>query len=284
MGVLGLWAAANGVTLDEARRRFAQYVVLCAIASVAALRRHLVFKGGNALEFVWQPNRSTIDLDFSIDQSGDDFEIAAAPIGSLLTRGLHQVGPRFGLALAVHSVRQNPPGEDKTFATYVAKVGYALPDEPRLLLRMANGEPSTHIIPVEMSVNEPICATAEIAIDPAFPNLRVSTLEDIVAEKLRALLQQPIRDRERRQDLLDIAVIVQRHSDLDTDRVATFLLAKAAARDVPVSRAAFRAPAIAERAGVGYEALAATTRILFVPFDQAMALLFTFVDDLPLPD
>lgn len=45
MGALGPWATANGVTLDEARRRFAQYVVLCAIVSVAKLRRHLVSNG-----------------------------------------------------------------------------------------------------------------------------------------------------------------------------------------------------------------------------------------------
>ena len=64
MADLGVWAETNGVSVDEARQRFAQYGVLCGIASVPALRTGIVFKGGNALDFVWQPNRSTIDLDF----------------------------------------------------------------------------------------------------------------------------------------------------------------------------------------------------------------------------
>jgi predicted nucleotidyltransferase component of viral defense system len=64
-----LWAGAAGVTVDEARIRFAQYAVLSSIAAVRPLREGLVFKGGNALDFVWQPNRSTVDLDFSVDHT-----------------------------------------------------------------------------------------------------------------------------------------------------------------------------------------------------------------------
>jgi len=55
------------VGISEARQRFAQYAVLRAVASPARLSELLVFKGGDALDFVWSPNRSTIDLDFSAD-------------------------------------------------------------------------------------------------------------------------------------------------------------------------------------------------------------------------
>ena len=58
------WSRENGVSRDEASRRFIQYVVLAAFAQSRSLRESLVFKGGNALDFVWQPNRSTLDLDF----------------------------------------------------------------------------------------------------------------------------------------------------------------------------------------------------------------------------
>ena len=64
-GGCGTWAGERGVGMSEAPRRFAQYAVLRAIASSARLSELLVFKGGNALDFVWSPNRSTIDLDFS---------------------------------------------------------------------------------------------------------------------------------------------------------------------------------------------------------------------------
>lgn len=58
------WAKTNGVGLNNARQRFVQYVLLSAIAMEPALRTACVFKGGNALDFVMLPNRSTLDLAF----------------------------------------------------------------------------------------------------------------------------------------------------------------------------------------------------------------------------
>lgn len=278
------WAEANGVTVAEARLRFAQYVALCGIASVPALRQSLVFKGGNALDFVWQPNRSTRDLDFSVDMAGTRFQPNIETIRTLLGRALTIATPRFGVAFAINSVRQQPPGADKTFITYAARLGYALPDERQLLIRMANKQPSPHLLPIDISINEPIGDSTVFTIDEHYEPLRVSTLEDIVGEKLRALLQQPLRNRFRRQDLLDIAVVVRGHSELERDQVAAFLLAKADARDVPVSKAAFRHPEVARRARVDYAALEPTTRTIFIPFDQALTTLLAFVAKLPIPD
>lgn len=101
-------------------------------------------------------------------------------------------------------------------------MGYALPDEDRLRQRMGQGEPSSHAIKLDVSLNEPIGASRLIQMGPEF-HLRVATVEDIIAEKLRALLQQPIRNRQRRQDLLDIAVILREHLAFDRGLVAEFL-------------------------------------------------------------
>lgn len=64
-----VWAGANRISVAEARKRFAQYAILSAIAGSRFLGSALVFKGGNALDFIWQPNRSTTDLDFSLDMT-----------------------------------------------------------------------------------------------------------------------------------------------------------------------------------------------------------------------
>jgi hypothetical protein len=53
------------MTVAEAKFRFAQYGILQAVAGSRTLSQVLAFKGGNALDFFWQPNRSTKDLDFS---------------------------------------------------------------------------------------------------------------------------------------------------------------------------------------------------------------------------
>ena len=284
VGELAAWARANRVTAAEARHRFAQYAALCGIASVPSLRESLVFKGGNALDFVWQPNRSTLDLDFSFDMDGLRFQADTESIRALLERGLSVATTRFGTAFAINSVRQQPPGEDRTRATYVVRMGYGLPDDAQLLVRMANGQISPHMLRIEISTNEPIGASTHFTIDGNYPQLRVSTVEDIVGEKLRALLQQPIRRRNRRQDVLDIAVIVKNHPQLDLEQVATFLLLKAGARDVPVSKAAFRNPEVAERAMLDYDALEATTRTIFIPFAEAFATVLELVDALAILD
>lgn len=201
------WADAAGVTVDEARLRFAQYAVPRCVGSVAVPRDGPVFKGGNALDFVWQPNRSTVDLDFSVDHASRLATPDAETLRALLVRGLPAATTRLGVALAVHRVQQHPRETDKHFVTFDIRIGYAMPNEDRLRQRMARGEPSTRAIRLDVSLNEPIGAAPLIAIDPEL-RLRVATIEDIVAEKLRALPQQPIRDRQRRQDLLDIAVIL----------------------------------------------------------------------------
>lgn len=282
-GDIAEWAARNAVTRDEARVRFAQYAILHAIAGSRVLRTALVFKGGNALDFMLQPNRSTRDLDFTADALRLDTPLDVERLRHLLTDAVAASGRVLGVTFRVYRVAQQPPGASRTFFSYEARIGYALQGEDALRRRMEAGQPSSQVIPIDISTNEPICADEEIPIDGA-RRLRVSTIEDIVAEKLRALLQQKIRNRSRRQDLLDIAVIVRARPELDRDRIALFLIEKASARNVPVSHTAFHDPEIARRAREDYSVLQTTTRVVFIPFDEALEVLLTFVDGLPLPE
>jgi predicted nucleotidyltransferase component of viral defense system len=276
---IGRWATENKVTVGEAKFRFAQYGILRAITASKALSDVLVFKGGNALDFVWQPNRSTRDLDFS----ARDPSLSTDQITKLLTPALQRAAQDTGVAFRLQRVRQNPPGPNRTFITYDITVGYGLPDDKRSRQKIERGESVSPIVPVEISLNEPICASVEVNIDGTHP-LQVSSLEDIVAEKLRALLQQLIRNRSRRQDLLDIAVILREHSDLQLVQISEYLLQKGAARNVPVSRSAFRQAEIKARAAEGYEELEATTRTIFIPFAEAYVDLMALIDRLDIPE
>ena len=286
-GEVAAWARENRVPMPEARQRFAQYAILRSIASSAALREVLVFKGGNALDFIWSPNRSTRDLDFSMDMTrlqGQD--LVEAELKERLSRALAASGPGLGIVMAVHRMKRQPPGEDKTFATYTANVGYALPDDRRNRTLLEAGHSSSYAVPVEISINEPIGADERIALGGSPQYLRVSTLDDIVAEKLRAFLQQKgeIRDRYRPQDVLDIAHVLLQNPPLSRGDVSRFLLKKAAARNVPVSKAAFRDPELTERASHDYERLRDTVRGDFVPFDEALQRLYDLVEELDIPE
>ena len=60
---LRAWAAQKDIPLSEARDRAIGTIVLHCVAYDPLLSRALYFKGGNALRFIFQSPRSTIDLD-----------------------------------------------------------------------------------------------------------------------------------------------------------------------------------------------------------------------------
>lgn len=273
------WAAANRMSVSEARFRFVQYGALQAVASSRILSRALVFKGGNALDFVWQPNRSTMDLDFS----SHDATLTGERITELLTASLRGVSRLTGILYRVQRMKQQPPGANRSFITFAGSIGYALPGDRRnhgLLTRGLNSKAS---VPIEISLNEPICGAVNVDVQCANP-LSVCQLEDIVAEKLRALLQQPIRNRTRPQDVLDIAVVLRQEPNLDLGLVAEFLIRKAAARQVQVSKLAFHQEGIRSRACESYDGLKETTRTVFIEFDEAFAAILTMVGRLTIPE
>jgi predicted nucleotidyltransferase component of viral defense system len=183
---IGEWAASNGMTVTEAKIRFAQYGILQAVADSRNLSQILTFKGGNALDFVWQPNRSTKDLDFS----SKDSTLTAEQIRTFLTPSLERVSRSMGVLYRVQRMEQQPPGPNRSFITFEGTIGYALPEDRRNRQLIQRGKSSKAAVHIDVSLNEPICGIVEV--DIASSNLlRVCQLEDIVAEKLRALLQQP---------------------------------------------------------------------------------------------
>ena len=272
-----IWAAENRVPLHQARTRFAQYGILQSIAGSRVLSNTWVFKGGNALDFIWQPNRSTVDLDFSSREAN----LNVALIRQYLEPSLQRTAKMTGTLYRLQKMIQQPPGPNKTFITFLVVVGYALSDDLKNQARVKSSLPSLAAIPVEISINEPICASEAVDVQSS-NTLQVSTEEDIVAEKLRALLQQIPRNRHRPQDVLDIGVLLARGTHLRPDVVAAYLKNKAASRNVQVSLDLFRADELWVRASENYDALKDTTRELFIPFTDAKQAVLRFVEMLPL--
>lgn len=275
---IGPWARTNRRPLEEARARFAQYGVLCAISRSRSLRGCLVFKGGNALDFLWQPNRSTRDLDFSIVDGGT---ITHEQIEGPLRRALQSVERELGILYNLNKVEQRPPGEKKTFRSYEVTIGFAFPTDSTSTRKRLREGYSPRVIPLDISTNDPVCDMTEMQLNLS-DRIQVCTLEDIAAEKLRALLQQPIRNRNRRQDVLDLALILPRE-DLDLGSVASYLSKKSQARGITPTRTAFRSAEIMKRALFEYHELAATTREQFLPFDEAWQIVLQVVDQLDMP-
>ena len=281
--IIDEWAREHDLSVDEARERFAQFSILVSIANDPHLRSNLVMKGGNALDFVWQTNRSTRDLDFSVAPELDPEILTASIIKDWLDHAFLVFSENSDVLLQTNSVRQNPPGPQRTFITYEARVAYALPDQAKLKTRLSRGIPGNQMIPIDISVNELVCADQTIPVG-ATGSLRVSTIEDIVSEKLRAILQQPLRRRSRSQDVLDIAVAINGANPPDPSLVSQFLLAKTATREVHVSKSAFQDEAIKHWAGQRYDVIAKTVRTTYYGLDEAIAIVRAFVLTLDIPE
>jgi hypothetical protein len=109
-------------------------------------------------------------------------------------------------------------------------------------------------------------------------SLRVSTPDGIVAEKLRAFLQQKetIRNRNRPQDLLYVAHVQRRSISLDLAKISRFLARESPSKERPRFQG--------ERARQGYDDLESTVREDPVPFEQALEELYGLVERLEIPE
>lgn len=278
---LGAWCAAHGATLDEGRKRFMQFVVLESLAD-SELRERLSFKGGNALRFVYRNPRGTVDLDFTADAAFPD---DPSRIRAVLDPPLRRGAERFGVRARLQRIRRDPPGPDRTMPTYHASVGYQFPGDRHFADFDRFSRPLNTVVELEISLNDVVCETAPAQLHPAYAvRIHTCTLEDILAEKLRALLQQPLRNRNRRQDVYDIARMLRMHrSQVDACKVARYLTAKAAARAIRATRSAFD-DEVRRRARVDYETLFDSLDPAFIPFDEAWGELVSFVHTLEIPD
>jgi predicted nucleotidyltransferase component of viral defense system len=182
--------------------------------------------------------------------------------------------------MCVQSRKLLPPKKDpRQFPAFQITVGYS---------RFAKRTPPyNQIVKLDITLNEVVCEHELIQVSTM--TLRVSSLEDILAEKLRALLQQPIRKRNRPNDVFDIWYYATRFgSALDIDRIARFLQQKGDAVDgIDVAtKALFRRDAIKERAEVGYSKIESRLPhgTVMPSFADAFAGVLSLVDRLEIPD
>lgn len=216
------WAERARVTRSEARKRLAQYVVLECIAS-APWRDQLCFKGGNALRFIHFNPRSTIDLDFT---AVGEFPDNDQQIRERLQDAVESGYRRFSVKLRVQRVKRDPQRSEATTPTWDVTVGFQFPGDRHFADFEQHARSFNEVVVIEISINDVVCESMTSAIgEHGATRIRVCALEDILAEKLRALLQSPIRNRERHQDVYDIARMVRQHdAGLNRTKIAAFLI------------------------------------------------------------
>ena len=270
------WSRENKTTTLEAGIRFMEFVVLTCIASNRTTERGLVFKGGNALRFAYQSPRSTKDLDFSV--AGDDVPDDGDRIRSLFDDALRYAERRFNVKAKCQRVKRNPPGLQATRPTYGITVGYQFPNDA--YFQSFDNRIVPTVIPIEVSFNDLVCETCPWA---GVETLRVCSLEDILAEKLRSLLQQKTRNRTRYQDVYDIAGAV-RKSVVDRGKIGDYLQQKSRVRGIDAKKSSFD-DVIRQRAASEYEKhIHEQAPHDFIPFEDAWQDVLSLVRSLDIPD
>ena len=256
----------------DARQRELREAVHTVLVAVAEFRRaglQVVMKGGILLAVEYAGDRYTKDVDFSTSARVAD--IAPERFETTLNAALAAASEKleYGLDCRVQSRELEPPGADKTWPTLRLKVGYAPLNDAARHGRLTRGQAPT-VVAVEISYNEVITASEIIAFGDGL-EVEASTLVDLVAEKYRAMIQQPVRNRYRRQDAYDLYGLLSEHgtrlADV-RDAVREALLRKSEGRGLVVDRDALRNPEVERRSKEEYPQLAAEIQRPLPPFDE----------------
>jgi len=281
------WCKAYRLPIRAGRLRFAQREVLRAIGA-HSVKSLLSFKGGNALRIMHENPRGTIDLDFTAQASvPNDLDWFRDQVNDALSYdGLWREPSDRGIRMKILSVTRNPDRSNATFPTFQLKVGFSIRGD-RLFDRelFENRQRISEVVELEISLNDVVSASTErIVDDKEAETINTCTIEDIMAEKLRSLLQQPIRRLNRRQDVFDLAYQWRgRKGQLDRAKIRIYMVSKCEARDIDASRSAFDNE-IRVMASEGYERLRDDTGDAFIEFDEAWSLVMELVSAIDLPE
>lgn len=263
--------------------RQAVHLVLRAIAKSEVLAPAMIMKGGILLAVRYRSTRFTRDIDFSTSQR---FQQQAIP--SLLTNIEEALAPvsadnEYGLALRLQSHQIKPPNRpDVSFPTLQLRIAYADRQNPGAMRRLiSKGAPT--LVHVDYSFNEWVTDIEEHQVDGGA--LRMYAFHDLIAEKLRSVLQQPIRNRERYQDIYDLNLLLNSAEPITSaDRAIVLDKLIQASRDrldTP-NRTALRDPQIVQLSQRQYgSALPQMVANSLPPFDIAYGLVQEFYESLP---
>lgn len=228
-----------GIPWEVLERDYLLSWVLAGIGQVGALRDTLVFKGGTALKKCWFGDyRFSEDLDFSGIAgvpTGEAVEDAMQEACEAAARLLDEYAP-VEIHCQRYTERDPHPGGQEAF-TIRARFPWQRQAHTRIM--------------VEVSVDETVIKpTPRRAVihgygEPLDAQVLVYALEEVVAEKLRAILQHIERleergwSRSRARDYYDLWRVLGAYRDqMDLTGFTAFLQDKCAARGVTFDGAA----------------------------------------------
>jgi len=232
----------------------------------------------------FRSSRVTADVDFT---SNADPEDLPERLKEELNRGLQQAQASLGyldLMCQVQKIKKRPRPinfSDQDFPALEVGIAYTI--------RGSKGEKRFHeghgtdVVKVEISFKEQVYAFQELHLSKAGVAIYAYSVTEVIAEKLRALLQQPkLRDKSRRQDIYDISYLTDGQDFNDDERKLIFqtFIDKCKTRDIYPTPDSFDHPKIKELAFKEWHTLKDEVEEL-PDFEERFTVVSKFYKNLP---
>jgi len=273
------------------RRHFRQavHLILHGIGGDEYLHRNMIMKGGMLLGLRYQSSRYTEDIDFStalklkdIDQATFEYQLSEALV-------IAEDEIPYSVTCRLQSIKLMPKkdAEHKTFPAFKIQIAYADKQDEKAMKRLQNGDSLT-TVKIDYSLNEVSYEIETLLLDGE-EEIQAYALTDLLAEKLRSIIQQVTKRAEpqpRRQDVYDVWYLLTHCSALSAPEkglVLSSLKQKSAGRIDPniLNQQALRRDDIRTASAKGYARIGDEVSGELPAFEEAYATVQACYESLP---
>lgn len=263
--------------------REAIHTILLAISTADALNCKMIIKGGILLAIRYDSVRFTEDIDFSTDVTLSDFDKDL--FLSTLEQGLIIAVEKlpYGLDCKIQSHKFMPSNNpDATYPTFKLVIGYAYKHDTNLHKRLLSKK-ALHVVKIDYSLNEETLYVESLKISGG-GIISAYSLTDVIAEKYRAILQQKVRNRVRRQDAYDLFILINKNPIKEYDEKKHILDAmkkKSLSRGLEINSNSIIDPEIIKRSKEEYYQISSEIEGELPDFDTVYDFVRKFYQSLP---
>lgn len=267
---------------DNPRHKKERQVIHIILKAISKINDgfQIALKGGVLIALRYGSTRHTRDIDFST-KSGYSKEVEDRFLKTLESKLLED-DHDYPIRCKVQSHEIQPPKPPQTFPTLKIKIGYADLGNRNGLKRLELKR-ATDTLSIDYSFNEIPIRTERIeVIGGQF--VEIYDFAEIVAEKLRALIQQKDRNRTREQDIYDLNFLLNKfpvNDEAEKEDILSRLITKSRSRNLAISQKSLNDPEIKKRAERDYKQLKDTIEGELPSFDESFDLIKRFYIALP---
>ncbi|MFW6002712.1 MAG: nucleotidyl transferase AbiEii/AbiGii toxin family protein, partial [archaeon] len=254
--------------------RKAIHIILWSIAN-SAYNNNLVLKGSILISIEHNSERKTKDIDFSTSKTKEEFNISEFihTLSNYILLSNEELSYDIHCKLQSHKIK--PSNEESTWPTLKIKVGYANTNKKNEINQLRRGK-SSKAVSIDCSLNEKVINVDLYDIGNS-KQISVYSLNDIISEKIRALIQQKERfkgtDYFRKQDVYDLYVLLNKYDILNKHEILSSLLIKSSARNMSIDKNTLDDEDIISKSKKGYDELQHEITVKLPPFEEAYNLI-----------